>query len=417
MRRLAALFALVLALAACGDGTAQDTTTDTTVEDESTVEAATDDEAAATDATVLEIVATTSILGDLVASVVQGDATVEVLLPIGADPHDFAPSAAQATALRSADLVVANGLDLEEGLVSLLEGAEEDGVVVFEATDHVDLIEYGEEGGHSHGDDDHGDDEHGDDEHGDDEHGDDEHGDDEHGDDEHGDDEHGDDEHGDDEHGDDEHGDDEHGDDEHGDDEHGDDEHGDDEHGDDEHDDAHDHGDEDPHVWFDAARMAGVVDALGAELTALDDSIDWEARAADVSDDLMALDEEIREVLADIPDDGRILVTNHEALGYFADAYDFEIAATIIPGGSTLSEPSAADLQDVIDVVSDTGVTAIFAETTAGGGLADVVADEVGQDVVVVELFTESLSDADGPAPTYIEMMRFNATAIAEALS
>ncbi|CAN5269965.1 metal ABC transporter substrate-binding protein [soil metagenome] len=329
MRRLSALFALMLALAACGDATGQDTASDAPTEDG----AAETEESATESATesALEIVATTSIMGDLVSMVVQDDATVEVLLPIGADPHDFAPSAAQATTLRSADLVVANGLNFEEGLVSLLEGAAEDGVVVFEATDHVELIEF---------DDDHGDE---------------------------------------------------------------------DDHGD-------DHGDEDPHVWFDAARMAGVVEALGAELTTLDDSIDWEARAAEASDELLALDEEIREILADVPDGNRILVVNHDVLGYFADAYDFEVAATVIPGGTTLSEPSAADLRDVIEIVSDTGVSAIFAETTAGAGLTDVVADEVGRDIEVVVLYTESLSDADGPAATYIDMMRTNATRIAEAL-
>ncbi|MEX1044214.1 MAG: zinc ABC transporter substrate-binding protein, partial [Acidimicrobiia bacterium] len=78
----------------------------------------------------LTIVATTSIAGDLVSQVVGDDAIVEVLMPIGTDPHDFQPSSQQVATLRSADLVVAWGLDLEEGLEDVLASASEDGIRV-----------------------------------------------------------------------------------------------------------------------------------------------------------------------------------------------------------------------------------------------------------------------------------------------
>lgn len=74
-----------------------------------------------------QVIATTSILGDVVAEVAGAEAEVTVLIPRGADPHEFRPSARQAAAIRSADLVVANGLGLEEGVQSLLEAAEEEG--------------------------------------------------------------------------------------------------------------------------------------------------------------------------------------------------------------------------------------------------------------------------------------------------
>ena len=78
------------------------------------------------------VVASTSIVGDLVGQVVGDEAQVEVLIPIGADPHDFAPSARQAASLRDADLVVTSGLDLEAGLADALAAAEEEGVPILE---------------------------------------------------------------------------------------------------------------------------------------------------------------------------------------------------------------------------------------------------------------------------------------------
>lgn len=93
----------------------------------------------------LTIVATTSIAGDLVTQVVGDHASVDVLIPIGADPHDFQPSSQQAAALREADLVVAWGLDLEEGLEDVLESAAAEGVRVLELSALVDPLAYGDE--------------------------------------------------------------------------------------------------------------------------------------------------------------------------------------------------------------------------------------------------------------------------------
>lgn len=78
------------------------------------------------------VVATTSIVGDLVGRVAGEEARVEVLIPVGADPHDFAPSARQAASLREADLVVTSGLGLEAGLADALAAAADDGVAMLE---------------------------------------------------------------------------------------------------------------------------------------------------------------------------------------------------------------------------------------------------------------------------------------------
>lgn len=91
----------------------------------------------------LRIVATTTILGDVVTRVTGGRAVVDVLLPIGADPHEFRASSRQITELGRADLVVANGLGLEEGLDDVLSSLEADGTLVLRVADHLDPIPFG----------------------------------------------------------------------------------------------------------------------------------------------------------------------------------------------------------------------------------------------------------------------------------
>ncbi|MFP4513582.1 MAG: metal ABC transporter substrate-binding protein, partial [Acidimicrobiales bacterium] len=88
------------------------------------------------------IVATTSILGDVVSTLVGDTAEVEVVMPIGADPHDFEPSARQAARLRDASVVVANGLGLEVGLDSTLDAAASDGVTVLEVGELIDPLPF-----------------------------------------------------------------------------------------------------------------------------------------------------------------------------------------------------------------------------------------------------------------------------------
>lgn len=89
------------------------------------------------------VVVTYSILGAVVADVVGDAADVQVLMPNGIDPHEWEPSAKDIELLNNADLIVSNGLDLEGNVMEAIEAAEKDGVAVFHATDHIDVIEFG----------------------------------------------------------------------------------------------------------------------------------------------------------------------------------------------------------------------------------------------------------------------------------
>ncbi len=123
----------------------------------------------------------------------------------------------------------------------------------------------------------------------------------------------------------------------------------------------------DAHFWTDPARMIDVVDALEPALAALD-GIDADTLAADVADyreELTTLDAEMTAAFARIPDERRALVTNHHVFGYLADRFDFEVVGAVIPGGTTLAAPSASDLADLVGAVEDTGVPAVFAESSS----------------------------------------------------
>jgi zinc/manganese transport system substrate-binding protein len=84
------------------------------------------------------VVVTTNVLGDVVSAVVGDLAEVEVIMPIGADPHDFEPSVRQAASMEDADLLVVNGANFEEGMIGIIENVEAGGTPVFAFADAVD---------------------------------------------------------------------------------------------------------------------------------------------------------------------------------------------------------------------------------------------------------------------------------------
>jgi zinc/manganese transport system substrate-binding protein len=373
-RLLAMMAAVGLVAAACGTAAEPDPSAD-----DGAGEEVADEEVAVGPTSDLLVVATTSILGDVVGNLVGDDGTVEVIMPPGADPHGFQPSASDAAMLREADLVVANGLQLEESLVSALEAAEEDGVRVFELAEHLDPIEFDWDDGHAHAEEDDG---HG---HADEDDG----------------------------HG---HADE---DDDHG---HADE---DDDHGHaDEDDHGHDHGPEDPHVWFDPVRMANGVRLLAAELAEVDDHLDaeeWERRGDGFAEEVLAVHEELVELFATIHDEDRKLVTNHDSLGYLASRYGFEVLGTVVPGSSTQAEADARQFSQLIQTVEEAGVTAVFAENTDSTTLAEQLASEVGGrsdlEVEVVQLYTDALGEPGSGAETYLDLLRTTGQRITDALS
>ncbi len=282
----------------------------------------------------LSVVATTTILGDVAREVGGDGVAVEVLTPVGADPHDFSASSAQVATVNRADLVIANGLGLEEGLHDVLEAAESDGVSLLEMGPMLDPLPF--DGDHGHEEESEEDDD--------------------------------------------------------------------------------DHDSLDPHIWLDPVRMADAASVIAERLEEIDPDGDWAERADRYGLELAEVHEDIVAMLSSIPDSDRRLVTNHESMGYFADRYDFETIGVVIPGGSTLGDPSSEELAALIQIMEREGARAIFAETTQPSALAEAVAAELGEDVEVVGLYTGSLGESGSGADTLIGMLRTNAERIAEAL-
>ncbi|MHC8497047.1 MAG: metal ABC transporter solute-binding protein, Zn/Mn family [Actinomycetes bacterium] len=309
----------------------------------------------ASDADGVSVVTTTTQLGNIVDEIVAcGGGVNTTILPIGADPHDFSPSSADVATMVQANVVISNGLGLEAGLTDALASAAEDGAEVVAIAALVDPIPFGEE---NHSDEDHSDEDHADEDHADEEHADEEHSDEEHG-----------------------------------------------------------HSDGlDPHFWFDMTRMAQAAVIIGDTLAATGDSA-YADCGQQVSAEILTAQTELEQILSVVPESRRVLVTDHDAMEYFAAAYDFTVAGSVIPAGTTLAEPSSADLQALVEVMKSAGVTAIFANAAQPAALADAVAAEVGADVVVVPLFIESLGEPGSEAGTYTTMMLTNAERIADAL-
>lgn len=261
-------------------------------------------------------------LGDVSAMVAQcAQSNAVTLMPIGVDPHDFAPSSEQVATMIAADLVVANGLGLEEGLQDALSAAETDGARVVEIAPLVDPIPFSE--GESL----------------------------------------------------------------------------------------------DPHFWNDVTRMARGAELIGAELADVTGNEQYAQCGAEVSASLLQTDGLVRETLSQVAPDNRVMVTDHDAFGYFAQAYDFEIAGVVIPGGSTLAEPSSRAIADLVDVIESEGVEAIFSNTADPSAIVAAVAAEADTDIEVVELYVGSLGPDGSGAQTYAEMQQTNAQRIAGALA
>ncbi len=269
----------------------------------------------------LTVLATTSILGDVTQDLVGELATVEVLIPSGADPHGFQPSARQAAALRDADIVITNGLDLEAALTDVLEAAKRDGVLVVEIGPQIDPITFA---------------------------------------------------------------------------------------GSD---------DLDPHFWLDPQRMSQGAAVITKAIAELAEPLRGEllGRLADVQAELAALDEEIVDLLDPITN--RKLVTNHDSLGYFAARYGFEVVGTVAPGGSTIASPSPRDVSALIDSLEAQGISAVLTDIAEPDSIAELIADEAGAAVEVVDLFIGSLGPAGSGAESYVGLVRVNAQLIWGALA
>lgn len=188
-------------------------------------------------------------------------------------------------------------------------------------------------------------------------------------------------------------------------------------------DDGHDHNhnhahdiDADPHAWQSVANakiyVANIRDGLIAADPAGADI--YKANADAYLAELETLDREVRAAIAAIPPDRRSVISSHSAFGYFADAYGVTFVAP--QGVSTDTEPSARDVASIITQIKKRKIPAIFLENISDPRLMRRIAAETGAKVGET-LYSDSLTEENGAAPTYIAMVRHNIKALTSALS
>ena len=339
-RYLMILLAAVLAvgLVACGDDEEDAATSDPGQPGQAT-------QAAGSDA--ISVIATTSQIGALAQEIGGDQINLLILMPAGVDPHSYEITPDDMRAVGDADLILKNGIGLDDFLDDNIEAAGGDADIVV-VTEGIDLVE----GGHHEDDHDEAEDDHDHDE----------------------------------------------------------------EH-EEEHDDEHDHGEFDPHVWHDPANAIVMVENIVAALAAADggNAAAYEENGDAYRAVLEETDVEIRAMLDQIPAEHRKLVTTHDAFGYFVHAYDFEFIGAVVPSVSTDAEPSARDIADLLELIQDEDVRAIFAEDTVDPRVAEQLAQDSGVEIVY-GLHSDSLGEPGSGEDTIHGMLLANATKIAEAL-
>jgi zinc/manganese transport system substrate-binding protein len=286
----------------------------------------------------LPVVASFSILGDMVAEVGGDRVAVTMLVGPDGDAHVYAPTPADAQTVAAAKVVFVNGLGFEGWLDRLIEASEYKGTVVV-ATDGITPLEMDKEGhdhaeGESH---DHG------------------------------------------------------------------------------HDHSHDHGGTDPHAWQSIDNAKIYVSNIAQALIAADPAGEeaYSANAVAYLAELSGLDAEIQAAMIALPENRRSVVTSHDAFGYYAAAYGMTFHAP--EGLSTESEVSAADVAALITQMKAEAIPAVFMENITDGRLLEQITSETGAKIGGT-LFSDALSGPDGPASTYLNMMRHNTTTLTTAL-
>lgn len=320
----------------------------------------------------VRVVASYSILGDIVENVAGDNVDLTTMVGPGEDTHTFEASPSDSRALADADLVFENGLEFESWLDELYESSGSDAwrVVVSEG---IEPIEAGEHGHEDHGD--HGGHEHGEEAH------------------------------------------------EEGD-THEDHEHeGEETHGEysdkGSHGHGHEHGEHDPHVWQDPNNAVVMVENVRDALIEADpDNEDaYRQNAEEYIGQLEELDAEVRSQVEGIPEENRKLVTGHQVFAYFADEYGFEIPGTAISSLTTeASDPSVGEIAKLSDEIQEENVPAIFLEMfTTDEQIMERLANEAGVELAP-PLFTGVLAEEGEEGDTYVGMMSYNAQTMADAL-
>ena len=311
----------------------------------------------------ISVVATFSILGDMVKRIGGDQIAVTPLVGPDGDVHVYQPTPAAARAVSEAKMLVVNGLEFEGWLDRLVDASDfrglrvvaTDGVAPIAYEDDHDEEEQAAEEGHDH---DHDHEKHAAEEEHDHDHK--------------------------------------------------------------AHEEAgvhghHDHGAFDPHAWQSLANAVIYVDNITAALAkAYPENAEtfYRNRAAYVAE-IEALDAEIRAIVGALPKDRRTIVTSHDAFQYFGRDYGLTFLAP--QGLSTESEASAQDVARLIEQMRDQGISAVFVENITDSRLLEQIANETGA-TIGGTLYPGALSGPGGPAPTYLDMMRHNATTLAKSL-
>ncbi len=173
--------------------------------------------------------------------------------------------------------------------------------------------------------------------------------------------------------------------------------------------DDHGHGEFDPHFWMDVDHTIEAVEAIRDELSRLDpEGADgYRDRATQYIAELREVDEEIRELLTDLPEERRYLVTFHDAFGYFAERYGLTILGFVVEGPE--EEPSASALSELVESITEFGIPFIFTEPQFSARVIEQIARDTGATVRTIP--SGALSEE---YPTYVEFLRAIATAIAD---
>lgn len=309
------------------------------------------------DSEALQVVATTTQLADFTAQVGGEEIALTGLLQAGSSAHHFDPTPADLLALGSADVLVVNGAGLETFVDSAIEASGFSGDIIV-AADGIDLEEAeivtAEGEAEAAGDHDHAT-AHDHDGH-------------------------------------------------------------DHDHGDDDHD--HDHGPVNPHLWTSPTYAAQMVAEVAAGLSAADPehASGYDERAATYIERLEVLDAWSAEQFALVPMEERVLVTGHDSLRYYLHDYGIGFAGAILPSFEDNAEPSAAQIDELVEHIRERGVRAIFVESSMNPKLAQTIAREAGVSVEdEAALYADSLGVPGSGAETYIDATIHNTQTILEA--
>jgi manganese/zinc/iron transport system substrate-binding protein len=176
----------------------------------------------------------------------------------------------------------------------------------------------------------------------------------------------------------------------------------------------------DPHIWFDVQLWSMAVEKVRETFVEIDPehAEGYNTRAEAYQKELEALDAYVHEQAARVPSEQRVLITAHDAFGYFAKAYDFQVRG--LQGISTASEAGARDIQELADFIVEREIPAIFVETSVSPRTITALQEAVrsrGHEVQVGgELFSDAMGDPGTPEGTYIGMVRHNIDTIVGAL-